>query len=143
MQNFDIRPAQPGDAAQLKILNDEFNGGDSDVQHIARSLTSNPCEVVCVAQCGDEPAGFICAQITSSICYMSLSAEITEMYVREKFRRSGAASRLMALAEEICARRGAREFRVVTGQENSAAQALYRSMGYAAEDEVIFSKEID
>lgn len=140
MRDFDIRPARPDDAAHLKILNDEFNGGDGDTEHIARCLASDSGEVVCIARYGEEPAGFCCARIAASICYMHPCGEITEMYVREKFRRRGVASRLMALAEEICVQNGVNELRVVTGSENAAAQAMYRAMGYVAEDEISFSK---
>lgn len=142
MQAFVIRPARPEDAAALKELNDEFNGGDSDARHIAQCLADNPAEIVCIAELGATPAGYCCAQITTSICYMRPCAEITELYVRDEFRRRGIAAQLIRQAEAICVRRGAAEFRIVTGQGNAAAQALYRSAGYAAQDDIIFAKEL-
>lgn len=67
--------------------------------------------------------------------------EIAEVYVRPEYRKQGIASRMIAFAEEECRRRYLlKPFELLTGQGNTAAQALYRSLGYAADTRVHFVK---
>ncbi|MGN0802390.1 MAG: GNAT family N-acetyltransferase [Candidatus Faecivicinus sp.] len=136
-----VRQAAPGDAEALFRLNAAFNGeGLGTAAHIERSLREGR-EIVCIAELDGEAAGFCCAQVTSSMCYMSPVGEITELYVRDGARRRGLARRLVRLAEQLCAARGAEELHLLTGRDNAAARALYASLGYAADDEVHYVRQ--
>ena len=99
-ENISIRRAIPADAADLELLNRAFNGEDvADAAHIAESLAQNPDELVFIARVNGKSAGFICAQIKSSMCYRAPSAELTEMFVAPPHRRQGIASALIRALE--------------------------------------------
>lgn len=136
-----VRFAVVTDALALLKLNEEFNGpGLNDVSHVERSLAKNPQEIVCVAELDGDVVGFCCAQVFSSICYAEKAGEITELYVREHARRKGLATELVRLAESELIARGATELKLLTGDDNFAARALYESLGYEADGEVHYSK---
>jgi len=57
-------------------------------------------------------------------------AELTDLFVEPEARRLGVASRLVKYVEGIARERGASHLVVLTGQNNTEAQAFYRSAGY-------------
>ena len=139
-----VRFAVPADAPALLKLNTAFNGpGPSDVSHIQRSLNENPQEIVCVAELSGEVVGFCCAQVISSFCYASKSGEITELYVEPHARRMGLASALIRFAERELIHRGVTELKLLTGDDNFPAQALYESLGYEKDGEVHYAKDAE
>lgn len=88
-----IRLASVDDAAELELLNAEFNGkGKTTEESIRASLLTNRREIVIVADgSGGRLAGFVCVQLKKSLCYEDFMPEITEVYVRPEYR--GRASR--------------------------------------------------
>jgi ribosomal protein S18 acetylase RimI-like enzyme len=138
-----VRLATPSDAAALLRLNDAFNGPGSDIAHIEHSLRENPNEIVCVAELDSEAVGFCCAQLVSSICYKERSGEITELYVEPRARRKGLATGLMRLAERELISRGATGLKLLTGDDNFPARALYESLGYELDGEVHYAKDAE
>lgn len=137
-----IRLATEKDAEQLLLLNEAFNGkGLTTPDDIKQSLSQNPREVVVVAEEGETVAGFVCVQIKRSFCYQDDFAEITEVFVAPEYRRRKLAGKMLAYAEEYCMRQyQIHEFALLTGRDNHAAQALYRSRGYREEDEMFMTK---
>ena len=128
---IEIRLAECSDAPELKKLNDLFNGENNNtVDAIEKSLFKNDAEIVCVAACGDELAGFCCGQFQASMCYSYEYAVITEFFIREKYRRQGVGRRLLKFTEAEFIKRGVKHFHLSTGGDNAAALALYRSSGY-------------
>ena len=70
-------------------------------------------------------------------------AEITEVFVEEKFRRKGLASKMITFAENYCRENYMlHSFELLTGKENTPAQKLYRSIGYIEKSELLFGKSI-
>jgi len=137
-----VRLAVPSDAPALLKLNDAFNGpGLGDAAHIEHSLCENPSKIVCVAELDGETVGFCCAQLVSSICYKEKCGEITELYVEPRARRQGLATALLQLAERELVSRGATELKLLTGDDNFPARALYESLGYEADGEVHYAKD--
>lgn len=139
-----VRKALPGDAEMLCELNREFNGADgtSDAEGIRLSLQSNAIETVFLALADGVPAGFACGQVHHSMCYPYAPGELTELYVREQFRRRGIAGRLLEGLEEEFRAQGISELLLVTGGGNEAARAFYESRGYHATRHVIYLKEL-
>ena len=124
-----VRFALPSDAPALHRLNTEFNGSClGSVAHIERSLRENPGEIVCIAELDGEAVGFCCAQLFASLCYENKMGEITELYVQEHVRRKGLAAALVRLAESELISRGVKELKLLTGDDNQPARALYESL---------------
>lgn len=139
-----IRLAAPEDAGQLFGLNERFNGpSGTTVEDMARSIAGNPQELVVVADQGGVLAGFACVQVKRSFCYEIPSAEITEVFVDEGFRRRGLARELLDFAVRAAVERfGPLDgLTVLTGDDNLPAWALYEGAGFTKEDEAVFFKE--
>ncbi|MCI8443431.1 MAG: GNAT family N-acetyltransferase [Provencibacterium sp.] len=137
-----VRLASAQDAGQLLRLNEQFNGeNEVSLEEMQRSLSFNRQEIVIVAQEKGMLVGFTCLQIKNSCCYSKASAEITEVFVSEKHRRKGYARSMLEFAEQYGIQQGIHHFTLLTGKENRKAQALYRSLGYREEDELLLAKE--
>ena len=136
-----IRLAVPEDAAALFHLNQLFNGpSKTTVEAVAEALGGNGQEVVMVAEIEGALVGFACVQMKRSFCYERPSAEVTEVFVKEGFRRQGVAKAMLQAAHAHCRERlGAEEFTVLTGHDNWPAQALYKQLGYSPSGEMHFS----
>lgn len=127
------------DARDLFVLNEEFNGVGNTMEHIEESLITNENEIVCIARKGEEPVGFICGQIIRSICDTN-KGEITELYVREQYRRRGIGRRLIEELETVFIAREVTAVRLETGRDNIGAQTLYKECGYGDSGEMSFNK---
>lgn len=140
-QEITIRLATDQDAQALLQLNDAFNGaGESNLERVQQCLKGNPQETVALAFVAGRPAGFLCGQLLRSMCYSVDYVELTELYVAEKFRRMGVATRLMAFLEQHYRDRGIQAFQLLTEADNHRAQALYRSLGFRQTAEIFMRK---
>ena len=136
-----VRLAAENDAEILRQFNEEFNGvGDVTAESVRESLRTSS-EIVGVVEVDGTPVGFCCGQITRSFCYRESTAELTELYIREPYRRTGCASALLRFMEAICREMyHAESICLLTGEDNLPARHLYESLGYTAEDEVLYTK---
>lgn len=139
-----IRFAAAEDAEQLFELNRQFNGPEAASRDSVRqALESGGRELVVVAEEAGSLLGFVCVQIKRSFCYAEAYAEITEVFVKEEARRQGLAGKMIGFAEDFCSsREQIRSFELHTGGDNLGAQALYCSLGYGTEGEVLFRKRL-
>lgn len=137
-----VRIATERDAAQLEILNNEFNGeGETTLDNIKVSLAANKQEVVVVDEKNGELTGFVCVQLKKSFCYDEYMPEITEVYVKPQYRRCGVARSMIAYAEEYCKKHyPLHKFELLTGSENTVAQNAYKSLGYCQDNEIHLAK---
>ncbi len=139
-----VRMARAKDASALAEMNRVFNGPTIAPSAISASLR-NAGELVAVALIHGVPAGFLCAQIHDSFCYHAPYAEITEVFVREEFRRMRVATRMIAFMEERLARRRVAHLHILTGVRNRPARALYEGLGYRnnrGRPEVLYEKDM-
>jgi Acetyltransferases len=138
-----IHIATKADIDSLFVSNEEFNGKNCTTKELnEKSITANDQEIVCIAYIGDTAAGFICGQLFKSMCYAVNYAEITELYVREEYRRQGIATRLMGYMEHILETKNIKEFQLFTGKENISAQVFYEKLGYKKTDELMYRKRL-
>ena len=146
MQNgpmIDIRLAGISDAPGLAELNDLFYGeGSNTAGAIEESLRSNEDEIVCVAAEGSRLVGYCCGQIERTMCKSYKCGTVTDLYVIEEYRRQGAGRSLLEFIESEFDKRGAKHLHISTGTENTIAQTLYRSCGYADTSEFILDKDL-
>ena len=126
-----VRIATVQDAAQLEILNNEFNGeGETTLENIRASLAGNKQEIVVVDETDGELTGFVCVLLKKSFCYDDYMPEITEVYVKPHYRRNGIARAMITYAEECCKKRfPLHKFELLTGDENDGAQIVYAKLG--------------
>ena len=59
---------------------------------------------------------------------------LEDLYVEPSMRRSGIAAALLRHAEEFARSNGAERLTLATAHDNTAAQALYRKLGYIREE---------
>ena len=137
-----VRIATVQDAAQLEILNNEFNGeGETTLENIRASLAGNKQEIVVVDEMNGELTGFVCVQLKKSFCYDEYMPEITEVYVKPQYRRCGVARTRIAYAEEYCkSHYPLHKFELLTGAENDVARIAYAKLGYCEDAELHLAK---
>ena len=139
-----VRIATVQDAEQLELLNNEFNGeGETTLDNIRNSLANNHQEVIVVDEQNGELTGFVCVQLKKSFCYDDYMPEITEVYVKPKYRRNGIARAMITYAEEYCKKQfPLHKFELLTGTENDGAQSVYAMLGYSEDGELHLSKRL-
>lgn len=138
-----VRKAQAADVPALFAMNEQFNGpGSTTLELLTEAIRHNIRETVLIALVNGEPAGFCCVQLSVSMCYDTNYIEITELFVREEYRRQGIASALMAAAENFFADQRVRSFQLFTGKTNTAAQRFYEQQGYIRSDELMYRKRL-
>lgn len=95
------RTASLDDAKELKRLNDEFNGDDTNtLEGIEHGINRADVETVFFAETGGRLVGFLCGQLLKSVCYCALYVEIIELFVEEGYRRQGIGEGLIRYAED-------------------------------------------
>ena len=135
---MDIRVATLADAHILADLNADFNGVQMTLERMAEQmLRCYDVERALIACIDGTAVGFACLRLIPWLCYDPPYAELTELFVREPFRRRGIASALVAHAQGLARAAGAKELRILTGRDNPAARAFYRKLGCTEEDEVL------
>lgn len=138
-----IRKAVKEDAAKLYILNELFNGqGSTTLEKLTDSIINNQQEIVFVAADDNEPVGFICGQVFKSMCYSTYYGEISELFIKEEYRRKGIAGRLINRIEEEFIRNNIYSFQLFTGAANKSAQAFYETKGYKKSEEWMYRKRV-
>ena len=67
-------------------------------------------------------------------------ALLDEIYIRPAFRRQKLGQAVVAFAEGRCKETGIKALRLEVGQQNAAAQALYRAAGFEQDARFLFTK---
>ena len=147
-QSIAIREVTAEDAPTAATLFSEFNalvGADglpdseaflsenTDVvpASMARRLEAiSEVEKAWLAEVDGKPAGLICLRLVPYIGQEVPFAEVTQLFVREAFKRQGVGASLVAFAEHVAIRAGATCVHIITSDDNLDAQAFYRAQGY-------------
>jgi len=141
MNNITIRQAVPSDIDALAHLFDgyrQFYGRGSDLRAAREFLLArfNRGEsVIFIAHDASGPSGF--AQLYPSFSSVSLARTfvLNDLFVREKSRRKGIGSLLLAAAVEFGKSWNAARLSLSTAVSNETAQALYRSAGWQRDEQ--------
>lgn len=140
---FTISLASAKDATAISKLNLLFNEVDESAEAIVARMSDPNCvETVILAKVADKAVGFALVRVVPSVLYSTPHAELTELYVMEKFRQRGIASGLIAFAEQIAVQKGARSILVQTGDDNLSALTLYKKLDYEEYD-LSLKKKLD
>ena len=136
-----IRKANENDVDYLFELNELFNGKNCTTKkQIAASIAVNTQEDVFVAELDNKVVGFCCIQIFKSMCYNANYAEVTELFVKQEYRRQGVASALIAYIEAYLKNQSITAVQLFTGKDNINAQSFYEKAGYKKSDEIMYRK---
>ncbi len=126
-----VRAVTEADEAALAQLLTEFNGLETTATQIRERLAkSRGVEYPVVAHVGEEVAGFASLRLLHYLGDDAPYAELSELYVRGAYRRRGVARALIGELEWQARRAGALGWSVLTGSDNTAALALYQSLGF-------------
>jgi ribosomal protein S18 acetylase RimI-like enzyme len=132
MATVTVRPATPGDAAELARMLDRFDGaGATPAQVAARLLANRHVLTTLIGELDGRPVGFACLRLVPHLQGDEPYAELTDIYVDAPVRRRGVGRALLARVEAAARAAGAREVVLITGVDNAGAQAAYRASGYA------------
>ena len=135
-----IKKAEISDIPDIIRLNAEFNGRGATRASMEEALKNNAREIVLIAVRNDTAAGFICGQIWQSVCYAELQGIIMELFVSEKYRGNGIATKLIQAMEAEFSSFGVNVITLATAINNTIARKFYESRGYRNEEEIIYGK---
>jgi len=120
---WSVRPIAAGDAAVLAALHGDGAEGAWTAETFA-GLLLLPGTFGYIAAARGAPQGFVLARVAAE-------AEILTISVVRGSRRRGLGDRLMRLAAGEAAGRGAARMFLEVAEDNAAALALYRALGFA------------
>lgn len=119
-----IRPARADDVDALAALErDAFGTGEWSSEQVAGEL-SGASRQVAVAEVEREIVGYAAISVAGDV------ADLTRIVVSAAHRRSGVASRLLAVLHEAAGKAGASRVLLEVAGSNAGARELYRAHGY-------------
>ena len=129
------RRAGAPDAAAIGRLLHDFNTEYEDVTPGPEALAERVTELMAggemiVLLAGDGPDGVAVLRLRPSIWTSGLECYLAELYVAPERRGEGLGRALMELAIEEARRAGADYMDLGTSEDDSAARALYESLGF-------------
>ena len=137
-----VRKAQINDIPELYEMNNIINEVGATTDHMKSALLNYKNEIVLVAIHNDAAVGFICGQMYPSICYSDgLQCEVSELFVREEYRRNGVATKLITCLEREFEKNDVQEILLQTGGKNTSAQKFYEKTGYTNTKRIVYRKK--
>jgi ribosomal protein S18 acetylase RimI-like enzyme len=125
-----IRLLAPGDEEAVRALAGYDGPGDPE------ALLADPRTLMLVAVENERPVGLVLAHELPRRHGDRAKLFVYEVDVAESHRRRGIAKALLRRLAELARERGIRTGFVLTDEDNVAANALYRSAGGRAEEDV-------
>lgn len=130
-----IRRAEARDAAEIARLLHDFNveyceptpGVEELTETVGRLLGEGEITVLLA---GEGPDGVALLRFRPGIWSAGLEAHLQELYVVPPLRGQGIGRSLLTEAIELSRERGAKGIDLNTGETDTAARALYESMGF-------------
>lgn len=136
MSSLSICRANPTDLDLLVPLFGayrQFYGKPSDLLAARRFLQQRmerKESVVLLAREAGQGVGFTQLYPSFSSAALACTFALNDLYVDERFRRQGVATRLLAAAAEVARAEGAVRMTLFTGVGNLHAQAVYQANGW-------------
>lgn len=125
-----IRDVRQEDAGAIARLITEFTGMETTPEDVRGRLErSQGVEHPILAEIDGETAGFASLRLVHYLGEDAPYAEISELFVTQRFRRQGVGRALLAALEVRARAAGATSMAVLTADDNQAALATYRAAG--------------
>jgi ribosomal protein S18 acetylase RimI-like enzyme len=128
-----IRKAGPGDETAIVRLTHEMAAEEGDVspidEHYARRFLASPVAGVLLAEDGGDAVGLLGYALVPGLYHAADSGLIELLIVTAARRGEGIGRRLVDTALRVFREAGCAEASVSTGEENEAAQGVYRGAG--------------
>jgi ribosomal protein S18 acetylase RimI-like enzyme len=126
-----LRDVNEGDAEPIAQLITEFTRLTTTAAEVQQRLArSQDIEYPILAELDGRVAGFASLRLVYYLGEDAPYAEISELFVSERYRRLGIARALMTELESRARAAGASSMAVLTAADNDTAIALYRAMGF-------------
>jgi ribosomal protein S18 acetylase RimI-like enzyme len=126
-----LRDVREGDAEAIAQLITEFTQLTTSAAQIRHRLArSRGIEHPILAELDGKVVGFASLRLLHYLGEDAPYAEISELFVSERYRRQGIARALMTELEGRARAAGASSLDVLTAADNDMAIALYRAMGF-------------
>lgn len=130
-----VRRAEVGDALSIARLLRDFNLEYDEPSPPVATLTETLSRLledgeITVLLAGDGPDGLSLFRFRPGIWSGGLEAYLQELYVVPALRGQGIGRALMEATIELCRERGADGIDLNTGETDTAARALYESLGF-------------
>lgn len=134
-----IRRAEVADADVIGRLLHDFNTEFADPTPGPRAVAERVGELlesdeIAVLLAGEPPLGLAVLRLRPSLWRDAPEAYLEELYVVPDRRGRGAGRALMDAAIELARNAGAGEMHILTGENDTAARALYESLGFRGRD---------
>jgi diamine N-acetyltransferase len=97
---------------------------------------------VWLIQDGSEPIGYIVLAFGYSLEFLGRDAIIDELYIRESHRGQGIGTSAIQFVEDACSSLGIQAVHLEVDRQNTAAQSLYRKVGFEDHDRYLMTKWI-
>jgi GNAT superfamily N-acetyltransferase len=130
-----VRVAEPADAKDIGRLLHDFNSEYDEPTPGPRALADRIRELIAgghgtVLLAGRGPDGLAVLRFRPAIWTEALECYLAELYVVPPRRRQGLGRALMEAAIELARREGADRMDLGTSEDDTAAIALYESLGF-------------
>ena len=126
-----MRDVKEGDAEAISQLITEFTQRATTAAQIQQRLArSRGIEHPILAEIDGTVVGFASLRLLNYLGEEAPYAEISELFVSERYRRQGIARALMTELEVRARAAGASSLAVLTAADNDPAKALYQAMGF-------------
>lgn len=134
-REIQVRQAAAEDASAIARLLDDFNREYDEPTPGVEALTATVGRLleegeITVLLTGEGPAGLALLRFRQALWSEGLEAYLQELYVVPALRGRGIGRALLERAIDISREKGAAGIDLNTGETDTAARALYESMGF-------------
>jgi GNAT superfamily N-acetyltransferase len=109
---------------------------------LAKILDDDSLGRVWLIQHGDEAIGYVVLTFGYSLEFRGRDAFIDELYIRESYRGQGVGMSVIQFIESVCPSLGIQALHLEVERKNTAAQNLYRKVGFKDHDRYLMTKWI-
>ncbi len=142
-----IRKGRPADHRKLLGLIREYyryDGMRFDARRIGlalrKLLRDESLGCVWMIHQGAEVAGYVMVTFNYDLEFGGMQGIITDLFIREKFRRSGLGKRALDCVGEYCRGIGISAIELQVEHDNQAAQAFYHKLGFKRLSRLVMGK---